>query len=212
MAFSTLRVALQGRRAVFGSTSIFTATAGQRFVSSFLRGSSVSARRFVQQPPLCASVFAANPALAPARAGVSGLTPQLGRRLAHFLRPAATGSTSTRLSSLGKILSQRTAASAGAVVKRRMGNSTPEKTGLLAWYNGLLESSPLVTKAITSALIVLGGDLGCQLFLEGGSLDYMRLARMFVIGGVLVAPVLHVWYGALYRFVRSRLKCAPTPL
>jgi hypothetical protein len=69
----------------------------------------------------------------------------------------------------------------------------------VAWYTRQLTENPIITKALTSAVIVLAGDLGCQLVIEGNGLDIARLARMFFLGGALVAPVLHVWYGALFR-------------
>ena len=51
----------------------------------------------------------------------------------------------------------------------------------------------VVTKGLSSALIVAGGDAFCQLVIEDGSFDAMRCARMFLIGGLLVAPALHFW-------------------
>ena len=51
----------------------------------------------------------------------------------------------------------------------------------------------VITKGLSSALIVAGGDAFCQLVIEDGSFDAMRCARMFLIGGALVAPALHFW-------------------
>ena len=51
----------------------------------------------------------------------------------------------------------------------------------------------VITKGLSSALIVAGGDAFCQLVIEDGSFDAMRCARMFLIGGLLVAPALHFW-------------------
>ena len=108
--------------------------------------------------------------------------------------------------------------------------------GLFASYNALLESNPIPTKAVTSAVIVGLGDIFCQLGVEKRSLsgggggggaasappatssadgtvattetaaaaaalpfDFTRLGRMCFLGATLVGPVLHYWYGFLYR-------------
>lgn len=83
----------------------------------------------------------------------------------------------------------------------------------------------VATKALTSAAIVGSGDMACQTLFEGRSLqrggaarpegdaptvdcgtgaagdafDHVRLGNMTLLGAVLVAPVLHVWYGFLGR-------------
>ena len=84
----------------------------------------------------------------------------------------------------------------------------------------------VATKALTSAGIVGAGDVACQTLFEGRSLrgsssldepeqanvgaadgatarplafDNVRLGNMTLLGAVLVAPVLHVWYGFLGR-------------
>ena len=85
----------------------------------------------------------------------------------------------------------------------------------------------MATKALTSAAIVGSGDVACQTLFEGRSLqrggaarpqgdaatavadcgigadcdafDHVRLGNMTLLGAVLVAPVLHVWYGFLGR-------------
>ena len=51
----------------------------------------------------------------------------------------------------------------------------------------------VATKGLSSAFIVAGGDAFCQLIIEEGSFDALRCFRMFLIGGVLVAPALHFW-------------------
>lgn len=83
------------------------------------------------------------------------------------------------------------------------------------WYSAMLEKHPVLTKGLSSALIVAGGDAFCQLVIEDGTFDMFRCFRMFVIGGCLVAPALHFWYGSLNRWmpgsglkpVLARLAC-----
>lgn len=94
----------------------------------------------------------------------------------------------------------------------------------MASYGALLESHPIPTKAATSSVIVGLGDIFCQLGIEKRSFsapssaalgaepkdgelaeqeqlafDYGRLGRMGFLGCTLIGPVLHYWYGFLYR-------------
>ncbi|KAG7389541.1 hypothetical protein PHYPSEUDO_010186 [Phytophthora pseudosyringae] len=72
-----------------------------------------------------------------------------------------------------------------------------------AWdsYASLLETHPLSTKIVTGGAIAGLGDVGCQLVLEGEDgelkLDVKRTAIFTLLGGLLISPVLHVWYGFL---------------
>jgi len=162
--------------------------AGARAISSssFLRSQARSAAKGKVAAP---SIFSAS--------FLPTSMQQTGARFIHFQRQTV-GTVSQKFATVSRQAERVTAQ------LRRFSQSASDKTGgIAAWYNGLLEKSPLLTKAVTSALIVLGGDLGCQLFIEGGSIDFARLARMFFLGGVLVAPVLHVWYGALFRWFPS---------
>ncbi|KAE9031994.1 hypothetical protein PR003_g3168 [Phytophthora rubi] len=77
-----------------------------------------------------------------------------------------------------------------------------------AWdsYTSLLETHPLSTKIATGGAIAGLGDMGCQLVLEEKEkhkplLDVKRAAIFTFLGGFLISPVLHVWYG----FLGSRL-------
>ena len=85
-----------------------------------------------------------------------------------------------------------------------------------AWsrYNALLQSGgwrALLAKSLTSAVIMGGGDIACQLLVEqvpqqgkqreALHLDGPRAGRFVILGAVLVAPVLHTWYGLLARSV-----------
>ncbi|ETL39355.1 hypothetical protein F441_09521 [Phytophthora nicotianae CJ01A1] len=72
-------------------------------------------------------------------------------------------------------------------------------------YASLLETHPLSTKIVTGGAIAGLGDVGCQLVLESedgdAKLDLKRAAIFTFLGGFLISPALHVWYG----FLGSRL-------
>ncbi|EKX48672.1 hypothetical protein GUITHDRAFT_151652 [Guillardia theta CCMP2712] len=93
-------------------------------------------------------------------------------------------------------------------------------------YQALLQSKGIVgigTKAVTSAAIAFAGDVFCQTVLERQTaqqwtgelshmnkteskmqvttIDWKRLSNFTLLGGVLVAPTLHYWYGFLGRAV-----------
>ncbi|GAB2221693.1 hypothetical protein Droror1_Dr00012878 [Drosera rotundifolia] len=73
---------------------------------------------------------------------------------------------------------------------------------LLSWYLNLLEKFPVITKAVTSALLTCVGDLVCQLVIDKvPSLDYKRTFVFTLLGLVLVGPTLHFWYLYLSRLV-----------
>ncbi|EEY61184.1 uncharacterized protein PITG_01436 [Phytophthora infestans T30-4] len=87
-------------------------------------------------------------------------------------------------------------------------SSTSESSGFRRiWdtYASLLETHPLKTKIVTGGAIAGLGDVGCQLVLEGedgdAKLDVKRTVIFTFLGGLLISPVLHVWYG----FLGSRL-------
>jgi protein Mpv17 len=73
-----------------------------------------------------------------------------------------------------------------------------------AWaaYASALATRPLATKAATSAVLSIAGDLAAQTAGEGkplASVDVARTARFGALGAGLVGPALHFWYGALAR-------------
>ncbi|XP_052135423.1 uncharacterized protein LOC127754007 isoform X2 [Oryza glaberrima] len=73
---------------------------------------------------------------------------------------------------------------------------------LLAWYLLALDKHPITTKAVTSAVLTLTGDLICQLAID--KVPKLDLKRTFVftfLGLVLVGPTLHVWYLYLSKLV-----------
>ncbi|KAM0981457.1 hypothetical protein ACFX13_014820 [Malus domestica] len=73
---------------------------------------------------------------------------------------------------------------------------------LLSWYLDLLAKYPVATKALTSALLTLTGDIVCQLVIDKA--PYLDLKRTFLftlLGLVLVGPTLHFWYLYLSKLV-----------
>jgi hypothetical protein len=67
-----------------------------------------------------------------------------------------------------------------------------------------LSPRPSRAQAGTSAAIGGAGDLTSQCVFEArelGSVDWRRFTIFAVLGGVLVAPALHGWYGWLHRSV-----------
>ena len=73
-------------------------------------------------------------------------------------------------------------------------------TSLRQKYLNLLETNPLVTKAVTSGVLAGAGDFICQCWIEKSSnLNWKRFCTFTFLGTVYVGPVLHVWYGALGR-------------
>jgi protein Mpv17 len=78
-------------------------------------------------------------------------------------------------------------------------------------YNASLESNPILTKALTSLMGFLLGDLLAQKFLgEGKAVDMARLARMASFGFLFHGPTGHYFYGFLDRLIagKSPLKIA----
>ncbi|XP_012473000.1 protein sym-1 [Gossypium raimondii] len=74
---------------------------------------------------------------------------------------------------------------------------------LLSWYLALLAKHPVLTKAVTSALLTCVGDLICQLAIDHApSLDVKRTFLFTLLGLVLVGPTLHFWYLCLSNLVK----------
>ncbi|KAL3628977.1 hypothetical protein CASFOL_028023 [Castilleja foliolosa] len=75
---------------------------------------------------------------------------------------------------------------------------------LLSWYLSLLARYPVMTKAVTSALLTLVGDMICQIVIDQvPSLDLKRTFRFTLLGLVLVGPTLHFWYLYLSKLVTT---------
>ncbi|KAL8135080.1 protein sym-1 [Apium graveolens] len=104
------------------------------------------------------------------------------------------------------------------------GSDGEKKWSLVSWYLALLENHPVLTKAVTSALLNLVGDLICQLLIDKvPSLDLKRMFLFTFLGLALVGPTLHFWYlylsklvttpgasGAFLRLVIDQFIFAPT--
>ncbi|GAX18761.1 protein Mpv17 [Fistulifera solaris] len=79
--------------------------------------------------------------------------------------------------------------------------TTPPRTWL-QWYSHKLDTHPITTKSITSAIIAGIGDGACQYGQRNQSKwDVNRTGRFFVLGGVLVGPLIHLWYGVLATYL-----------
>lgn len=96
--------------------------------------------------------------------------------------------------------------------------SSKASTSLHQWYFVQLNQRPIVTKCITGAMISAIGDGLCQCYFPSSSspeasedtlsvktkttmIDWKRLGIFTLLGGLYVAPVLHVWYGHLSRTI-----------
>jgi peroxisomal membrane protein 2 len=65
-----------------------------------------------------------------------------------------------------------------------------------------LDKNPIATKAVTSAVLTLAGDLICQLVIDRvPELDLRRTFVFTFLGLALVGPTLHVWYLYLSKLV-----------
>ncbi|KAK1629121.1 hypothetical protein QYE76_003436 [Lolium multiflorum] len=72
----------------------------------------------------------------------------------------------------------------------------------VAWYLLSLDKHPVATKAVTSALLNMAGDLICQLVIDKApKLDLKRTFMFTLLGLVLVGPTLHIWYLYLSKLV-----------
>ncbi|KAJ4872905.1 Peroxisomal membrane 22 kDa (Mpv17/PMP22) family protein [Raphanus sativus] len=78
------------------------------------------------------------------------------------------------------------------------------KWSFLSWYLALLSNYPVLTKAVTSAILTLIGDLICQLTINRtSSLDKKRTLTFTILGLGLVGPALHFWYLYLSKVVTA---------
>jgi hypothetical protein len=80
-------------------------------------------------------------------------------------------------------------------------NSKPQNR-FISWYSQKLDTHPIITKSLSSAIIAGSGDVLCQFVSsrkqnEKVLLDYSRALRFVALGAFLVGPVIHFWYGAL---------------
>eukprot|EP00941_MAST-03F_sp_MAST-3F-sp1_P003344 g3344.t1 len=92
----------------------------------------------------------------------------------------------------------------GGYIRSSSSKVTSNSVGILGMYSSLLVSHPLLTKSITSGVLVAAGDAVCQLAIEQQSLDMKRLLRMAFLGTALIGPTLHIWYGRLHKLVPAQ--------
>lgn len=88
--------------------------------------------------------------------------------------------------------------------------------GVFSWYSHVLQTHPLMTKSVTSGIVMAGGDVLCQ-YIAHRRKNYLPYLPTFdwdewdgdstfrtaQIGFLYFAPILHLWYGFLMR-------CRPT--
>ncbi|KAH7027622.1 sym-1 [Microdochium trichocladiopsis] len=82
---------------------------------------------------------------------------------------------------------------------------------MLRWYQSKLASRPLLTQAVTTAVLFATGDVAAQQLVERRGFDkheFARTGRMFTYGGLVFGPVATTWFGFLARNVVLRNKTA----
>eukprot|EP00462_Mataza_sp_D1_P017803 CAMPEP_0175153486 /NCGR_PEP_ID=MMETSP0087-20121206/19766_1 /TAXON_ID=136419 /ORGANISM="Unknown Unknown, Strain D1" /LENGTH=268 /DNA_ID=CAMNT_0016440175 /DNA_START=19 /DNA_END=825 /DNA_ORIENTATION=+ len=85
------------------------------------------------------------------------------------------------------------------------GQQGKQKKTFFEQYEHWLNEYPLLTKAISSAFIVAMGDVFAQLAIEhNDKFNWQRLLNMGIMGGIIIGPTLHVWYGVLNRVFVSQ--------
>ncbi|KAF8648564.1 hypothetical protein HU200_064606 [Digitaria exilis] len=128
------------------------------------------------------------------------------RRLALApLRPGTLSAAAATHPRKARRLEQLNAASCcgnSAPAAGTTGGSAKGWRVFLAWYLMSLDKNPIATKAVTSAVLTLAGDLICQLVIDRvQELDFRRTFVFTFLGLALVGPTLHVWYLYLSKLV-----------
>ena len=78
---------------------------------------------------------------------------------------------------------------------------------LWAAYLNALEKNPLATKCATSGVLNALGDLFAQFSFDDAAkkgIDWRRAGVFTFLGGALVGPALHFWYGTLGKIVTAQ--------
>ena len=70
----------------------------------------------------------------------------------------------------------------------------------LSKYGNLLETKPLITKSITTSLLMGLGDVIAQKIEKAPEYNYKRTLRLATVGAVITGPSLHYWYKFLEGF------------
>ena len=139
---------------------------------------------------------------APASLGARSLSVGFGRPTAGHTFAAASR-VRARASALRGVAQRRfnsSSSKSGGSRQKSSGRSNKRSGGFS--YNAYLESHPIMTKSITSMFVVGSGDLICQKFIEEReTVQWKRVATMGWIGLTLAGPLLHQWFGFLFRFI-----------
>ncbi|XP_073046498.1 uncharacterized protein [Primulina eburnea] len=90
--------------------------------------------------------------------------------------------------------------------KRYSSKSANSNMGLLAWYLGMLESRPILTKSISSAIIYAAADVTSQTITmePHDAWDPIRTLRMAGFGLMILGPSQHFWFNFVGRVVPKR--------
>ncbi|KAF8377627.1 hypothetical protein HHK36_031009 [Tetracentron sinense] len=80
------------------------------------------------------------------------------------------------------------------------------QVGFIGWYLGMINSRPLLTKSITSALIYTAADLSSQTITKPSSesFDSIRTLRMAGYGMLILGPSLHFWFNFVSKVLPKR--------
>lgn len=134
---------------------------------------------------------------------------RLDRLDAYRHRPPTTQSTSTMMRMMGRHMPPQPLRQLYNLRGRWLsGGSTASSPSILRnplqWYVTKLDTHPFTTKILSSGLISGSGDLLCQSIVAKKKsqsttheFDWMRTLRFTILGGFLVAPTVHLWYGML---------------
>ncbi|XP_055810827.1 uncharacterized protein LOC129880691 [Solanum dulcamara] len=85
-------------------------------------------------------------------------------------------------------------------------SSAKTQVGFLAWYLGALESRPIITKSISSAIIYAASDVTSQMITmsPSDSLDIIRTLRMAGFGLLILGTAQHLWFNFVARVLPKR--------
>src|SRR3990167_389434 len=81
---------------------------------------------------------------------------------------------------------------------------------LAASYSRWLNSSPIISRCVSAGFVVSGGDLLSQTVFEGKgfsskkqSINWIRVAKAYLIGVGVITPNLYLWYNKLLPRIMS---------
>jgi len=104
--------------------------------------------------------------------------------------------------STGRYSSASSASAANQLPSKDSGSISGTVQRFWTSYTRAVDQKPLLTKAITSAVLAAAGDVLAQLVAsKNGELDVVRILRFAAVNGILVGPTFHFWYGSLSKLV-----------